>query len=105
MVDGDGRGDLEEPDQLEPAQPLAAGVIGMDLREPGVMTGSAVISPSMWANRKKPRTPCIMVLTEEFRTPVSCRWRMAAVHAVHAAWRPANPLMTPGPTARRAAMG
>ncbi|MEJ7742824.1 MAG: hypothetical protein WKF73_09900 [Nocardioidaceae bacterium] len=36
VVNGDGLGDLEEPDQLEPVQPLGAGLVGVDLREPGV---------------------------------------------------------------------
>lgn len=70
------RGDLQEPDQLEPVQALGAGLVGVHLGEAGVDGGSAVISPSMWANRKKPRTACIMVFTEESRSPDSCRRRM-----------------------------
>ena len=31
--------------------------------------GSAAMSPSMWANRKNPRTPCIIVTTEESISP------------------------------------
>jgi len=30
----------------------------------------------MWANRKNPRTPCIIMLTEESINPDSPSWRM-----------------------------
>jgi hypothetical protein len=30
----------------------------------------------MWANRRNPRTPCIVVLIEDGIRPVSPRWRM-----------------------------
>ena len=30
----------------------------------------------MWANRKNPRMPCIIVLIEDGISPVSARWRM-----------------------------
>jgi hypothetical protein len=30
----------------------------------------------MWANRKKPRTPCNIVLIEDGLNPLSPRWRM-----------------------------
>ena len=36
MVDGEGLGDLEEPDQLEPVQALGARLVAVDLGEPGV---------------------------------------------------------------------
>ena len=36
VVDGDGLGDLEEPDQLEPVQALGAGLVAVDLRQPRV---------------------------------------------------------------------
>ena len=36
MVHGQRLGDLKEADQLEPVQTLGAGLIGMDLRQPGV---------------------------------------------------------------------
>ena len=36
VVDGDGLGDLQEPDQLEPVQALGAGLVAVDLRQPGV---------------------------------------------------------------------
>ena len=36
MVDADGLGDLEEPDQLEPVKSLGAGLVAMDLRQPRV---------------------------------------------------------------------
>jgi hypothetical protein len=39
VVHGQGLGDLEEPDQLEPVQPLSAGLVGVDLRQPGVDGG------------------------------------------------------------------
>jgi len=41
VVDGDGLGHLEESDQLEPIQALGAGLIRMDLRQPGVDGGVA----------------------------------------------------------------
>jgi hypothetical protein len=36
VVDGQGLGDLEEPDQLEPVQSLGAGLVAVDLRQPRV---------------------------------------------------------------------
>ena len=33
VVNSDGLGDLKESDQLEPVQPLGAGLVGVDLRE------------------------------------------------------------------------
>ncbi len=36
VVDGDGLGDLQEPDQLEPVQAVDAGLIAVDLRRPGM---------------------------------------------------------------------
>ena len=33
VVDGEGLGDLEEPDQLEPVQALGAGLVAVDLRQ------------------------------------------------------------------------
>ena len=39
VVDGDGLGDLEEPDQLEPVQALGAGLVGVDLGQPCVDGG------------------------------------------------------------------
>ena len=39
MVDGDGLGDLEEPDQFQAVQALGAGLVVVDLREPGVHGG------------------------------------------------------------------
>ena len=36
VVDGDGLRDLEEPDELEPVQSLGAGLVAVDLGEPGV---------------------------------------------------------------------
>ena len=39
MVDGEGLGDLEEPDQLEPVQALGAGLVPVDLGQPGIDGG------------------------------------------------------------------
>ncbi len=39
-MDGDRLGDLQEPDQLEPVQPLGAGLIGLDPGEAGVDGGA-----------------------------------------------------------------
>jgi hypothetical protein len=53
VVDGDGLRDLEESDQLEPVEPLGAGLVAVDLGEPGVYpAGSETIRPSTWANRR-----------------------------------------------------
>ncbi len=76
VVHGECLRDLEEADQLESVQALGAELVGVDLRQPGVDGGAAAIRPSMWANRKKPRTPCIIVLTEETRRPLPPRCRM-----------------------------
>jgi hypothetical protein len=40
-VDGDGLGNLEEPDELEPVQALGAGLVGVDLGQAGVDRGVA----------------------------------------------------------------
>jgi hypothetical protein len=39
VVHGEGLGDLEESDQLEPVQTLGARLIGVDPRKPGVDGG------------------------------------------------------------------
>ena len=39
MVDSQGLGDLQEPDQLEPVQALGAGLVAMNLRQPCVDSG------------------------------------------------------------------
>jgi hypothetical protein len=36
VVDAEGLGDLEEPDQLEPVQALGAGLVAEDLRQPRI---------------------------------------------------------------------
>jgi hypothetical protein len=36
VVDGEGLGDLEEPDQLEPVKYLGAGLVAVHLRQPRV---------------------------------------------------------------------
>jgi len=36
VVDGDGLGDLQEPDQLEPVRALGTGLVAVDLRQPRV---------------------------------------------------------------------
>ncbi|WP_041307246.1 hypothetical protein [Intrasporangium calvum] len=36
VVHGDGLGDLQEPDQLEPVQALDAGLVAVDFRQPSV---------------------------------------------------------------------
>jgi hypothetical protein len=76
VVDGDGLGDLEEPDQLEPVQTLGAGLVGLDPGSRAYTAGSLGIRPSMWANRKNPRTACIEVLTLEAIKPAWPRCRM-----------------------------
>ena len=39
VVDADGLGDLQEPDQLKPVQALGAGLVALHLRQPGVHGG------------------------------------------------------------------
>jgi hypothetical protein len=36
VVDGDRPGDLQDADQLQPVQPLGAGLVALHLRQPGV---------------------------------------------------------------------
>lgn len=86
MVHGDGLGDLEEADQLQAVQSLGARLVLVDFRQPGVDRRVGGMRPSMWANRKNPRTPCIIVLVEEARSPVSPRWRMYS--STWARWMP-----------------
>ena len=77
-VDADGLSDLEEPDQLQAVQALGAGLVAIDLRRPrvdGWVGGDQAVDV---ANRKKPRTACIAVFTEESISPDSPRWRMSS---------------------------
>ena len=76
MVDADGLGDLEESDQLEPVQALGAGLVAVDLGEACVDGWVRDDEAVDVANRKKPRTACIEVLTEEAINPDSPRYRM-----------------------------
>jgi hypothetical protein len=76
VVHGQGLGGLKEADQLEPVQSLGAGLIGVHLRKAGVDGGVGGDQAIDVRNRKHPRTPCIIVLTEESRSPLSWRWRM-----------------------------
>jgi hypothetical protein len=76
VVHGDGLGDLEEADQLQPVQALGAGLVPVDFGSRAYTAGSAGMVPSMWANRKNPRTACIIVFTEESIRPASPRSRM-----------------------------
>ncbi len=48
----------------------------MDLRVLGVNGGVGGDEPVDVRKAEDPRTPCIIVLTEESRSPLSCRWRM-----------------------------
>ena len=75
VVDADRLGDLEEPDQLETIQALGAGLVSVDLGEPGV-DGGVGDDQTVDVRRKNPRTACIMVLLEEAMRPRSPRWRM-----------------------------
>ncbi len=75
-MNGEGLGDPEGPDELESVQALSAGLVAVDLRESRVDGWVGGTRPSMWANRKKPRTACIIVTTEESINPKSPSWRM-----------------------------
>ena len=77
VVDGDGLGDLEEPDQLEPVQALGAGLVGMDLGQPGVDGRVGWGSVRRCGRTGRTRGPrAWSVLTEEAISPDSPRWRM-----------------------------
>jgi hypothetical protein len=76
VVHADGLRNLEEPDQLEPVQALGAGLVAVDLQQPRVHRRVSGMSPLMWANRKNPRTPCIIVLIEDAISPDSPSPRM-----------------------------
>lgn len=56
---------LGEANQLEAIKTLGAGLVVVNLRQPTQMAGSAVMRPSMWAKRKKPRTECMAVSNVE----------------------------------------
>lgn len=59
-VHGDGLGDLEEADQFEPVQTLGADSSAWIFGSRAYTAGSETIRPSMCANRKNPRTACII---------------------------------------------
>jgi hypothetical protein len=75
VVDGQGLGDLQEPDQLEPVQALGAGLVAVDLRQPRIHRRVRA-DEAVWAKRKYPRTACIIVTTDESISPRSPRPRM-----------------------------
>ncbi len=64
-MDGEGRSDLEEPDQLEPVQPLGTGLVGVDLRQPGVHGRAS----THWDQRvtASVRVVLVLVVTERAR--------------------------------------
>ena len=66
----DGLGNLEEADQLATVQALGACLVLVDLRQARVDRRVGRVGPSMWANRKNPRTPCLIVLTEDGIRPL-----------------------------------
>jgi hypothetical protein len=76
VVDADGRGDLEESDQLETVQALDAGLVAVHPRQSGVDGWVGDDQAVDVGERKNPRTVCIEVLTEEVISPDSPRWRM-----------------------------
>jgi hypothetical protein len=76
VVHSDALGDLEEPDQLKAVQALGARLILVDLGAPGLDGRVAGDQPVDVANRKKPRTPCNIVLIEDGLNPLSPRSRM-----------------------------
>lgn len=55
MVDGDGLGDLQESDELEPIEALGASLVGMDLRQSRIHGRVGRGEAVEWANRKNPR--------------------------------------------------
>jgi hypothetical protein len=54
VVDGDGLGDLQEPDQHQPGQPMGAGLGPLHPRYARVHGRIGGNSPSMFVNRKNP---------------------------------------------------
>jgi hypothetical protein len=75
VVDAAGLSDLEEPVSSSRSRP-GAGLIAMDLRRTGIDGRVGTDGPSMWANRKNPRTACIIVLTDEAINPALPSWGM-----------------------------
>lgn len=57
----------------------------------------------MWANRKNPRTPCIIVLTEDGISPQTPRWRM--YNSTCARWIPSGVSGVPGQIGDRRQLG
>lgn len=76
MVDADGRGTWRNRISSSRSRPWVRVSSWWTFGSRAYTAGSAGISPSMWANRKNPRTPCIIVVTDETRSPLSPRWRM-----------------------------
>ena len=75
MVDGDGLGDLEEADLLEPVPAVGAGLVGVDLRQPGVDGGVGRDQPVDVGKPDEPADPCILVFIEDAIRPASPRPR------------------------------
>jgi hypothetical protein len=76
MVDGDRLGDLGNRISSSRSRPWVRDSSRWIRDNRAYTAGSAGMRPSMCANRKKPRTACIMARTEESMRPWSPRWRM-----------------------------
>jgi len=75
VVDGEGLGDLEDRISSSRSRPWVRDSSRWTLGRRAYTAGSEAMVPSMWY-RKNPRTPCIIVTTEESISPDSPSWRM-----------------------------
>jgi hypothetical protein len=75
VVDGDGLGDLEEANWLEPVEALGRGLVAVRLGQPRADGGVGRVIASVWAHRKQPRPACILVSVEDAMSPASPRSR------------------------------
>ena len=76
MVDGEGLGSLEEPDELETVQAMGAGFVAVDLREPWRRPR---VEDDKTVDVGVPEEPADGMHhrdTEESISPVSPSWRM-----------------------------
>jgi hypothetical protein len=75
-VNGEGLSDLQKPDELEPVQPLGSRLVGVNLRKSCVDGWLGNDEAVDVREPKEPRTPCIIMTTEESIIPESPSLRM-----------------------------
>ena len=87
VIDGEGLGDLQEPDELQPVQSLGAGLVAVIFGSRAYTAGSEPIGRRCERSGSS-RTACIIVFTEESIRPGSPRSRMYSL--TWARWTPTN---------------